>query len=64
MNIKTGYYIDGRKILHILDNNDDYEEVARIYPKFFKKPYKKQKQTLRLLIWWSIKHYLKILTKN
>ena len=39
------------------------EEVVIIKPIFFKKPYYKQRSTLRLLIWWSIKHYFKILFK-
>lgn len=39
------------------------EEVIRIHSVFFKKSYKKQRETLRMLIWWSIKHYFKILFK-
>lgn len=40
------------------------QEVVRIYASFFKKPYRKQRATLRLLIWWSIKRYFKILFKK
>lgn len=39
------------------------EEVIKIHSIFFKKPYYKQRATLRLLIWWCIKHYFKILYK-
>jgi hypothetical protein len=42
----------------------EIEEVIRINAIFFDKPYKKQRATLRLLMWWSIKHYFKILFKN
>jgi hypothetical protein len=40
------------------------EEVIKIHHVFFKKPYKNQRAVLRLLIWWSIKHYFKILFKK
>jgi len=39
------------------------EEVIKINSVFFQKPYYKQRDVLRLLIWWSIKHYFKILLK-
>lgn len=39
------------------------EEVIKIHAVFFKKSYNKQRAVLRLLIWWSIKHYFKILFK-
>jgi hypothetical protein len=39
------------------------EEVIRINAIFFKKPYNKQRAVLRLVIWWSVKRYLKILFK-
>ena len=39
------------------------DEVFRINAVFFEKSYKQQKSALRLLIWWSIKHYFKILFK-
>jgi len=38
-------------------------EVVRISHKFFDKPPYKQRAVLRLLIWWSVKHYFKILFK-
>jgi hypothetical protein len=38
-------------------------EVVRIHASFFEEPAKKQRQALRLLIWWSIKHYFKTLLK-
>lgn len=40
------------------------EEVIRVHAVFFKKPYYKQREVLRLVIWWAIKHYFKILFKN
>jgi hypothetical protein len=45
-------------------NTERPQEVVRIYPSFFKKSYRKQRATLRLLIWWSIKRYFKILFKK
>lgn len=39
------------------------EEVIKIHAIFFQKPAYKQRATLRLLMWWSIKHYFKILFK-
>ena len=61
--IHTGHYLDGRKEHLFVENGDSMEEVIKIHYKFFQKPYKNQKATLRLLIWWSIKHYFKILFK-
>jgi len=63
INIHTGHYLDGRKEHNFVENNNPMEEVVRINALFFKKPYKNQKAALRLLIWWSIKHYFKILLK-
>jgi hypothetical protein len=48
----------------IVIEDTNYEEVIRIHSIFFSKTYKKQKSTLRLLIWWAIKHYFKILFKK
>jgi hypothetical protein len=39
------------------------DEVVKINAIFFKKSYSKQRATLRLLIWWSVNHYLKIIFK-
>ena len=39
------------------------EEVIRVHYKFFDQPYDKQRDVLRLLIWWSLKYYFKILFK-
>lgn len=63
INIQAGYYLDGRREYLFLENNNHMEEVIKIHYKFFQKPYKNQKAALRLLIWWSIKHYFKILFK-
>lgn len=40
------------------------DEVITIHPLFFQKSFKKQRDTLKLLIWWSVKHYLRILFKK
>ena len=48
--------------ISIEDINQD--EVIRIFPVFFKKSCRKQRQTLSLLIWWAVKHYFKILFKR
>jgi len=61
--IHTGHYLDGRKEHLFVENGNSMEEVIKIHYKFFKKPYKNQKAALRLLMWWSIKHYFKILFK-
>ena len=61
--IHTGHYLDGRKEHIFVESNNPMEEVIKIHHKFFQKPYKNQKAALRLLIWWSIKHYFKILFK-
>lgn len=39
------------------------DEVFRIKSVFFEKSYRKQREVVRLIIWWSIKHYFKILFK-
>ena len=39
------------------------EEVFRVNAVFFNEPFNKQRAALRLLIWWAIKHYFKILLK-
>jgi hypothetical protein len=39
------------------------DEVIRIHSEFFNKPYKNQRAVLRLMIWWSVKHYFKIIFK-
>ena len=39
------------------------EEVFKVNAVFFDKPYNKQRASLRLFIWWAIKHYFKILLK-
>ena len=44
-------------------SEEPLEEVVTIHAAFFKKPARKQRFVLRILIWWAIKHYLKILFK-
>ena len=41
-----------------MENN---KEVIRIYSTFFDEPYNKQRHALRLVIWWAVKHYIKII---
>ena len=38
-------------------------EVFRVHRVFFDQPYYKQRRAIRLLLWWSIKHYFKTLFK-
>lgn len=45
-------------------SDDSLDEVVTIHASFFKKPAHKQRFVLRILIWWSIKHYFKILFKK
>lgn len=44
-------------------SDEPIEEVVTIHSVFFRKPYNKQRIVVRLLIWWCIKHYFKILFK-
>ena len=39
------------------------DEVIRIHSIFFEKSYPNQRKVIRLLMWWCIKHYFKILFK-
>ncbi len=43
--------------------DDENKEVVRIHARFFNVSYKEQRDVIRLLIWWSIRHYIKILFK-
>jgi hypothetical protein len=45
-----------------IDDNER-KEVVRIHARFFNVSYKEQRDVLKLLIWWSIRHYIKILFK-
>jgi hypothetical protein len=38
-------------------------EVVVVRSSFFKLPPKKQREALRLIIWWSIKEYIKTIFK-
>ena len=38
-------------------------EVIVVRSSFFQLPFKKQREVLRLLIWWSINEYIKIIFK-
>jgi hypothetical protein len=51
----------------VSDSNDYYKiprEVIKIHSVFFKKPCRKQRAVLRLLISWAVKHYFKIIFKR
>lgn len=65
MRIETGFRFNSKGLLEseksIVD--EPMEEVIRIHYKFFNKPIKKQRAVLRILIWWSIKYYIKTLFK-
>ena len=64
MEFHTGHYLDGRKEHFIVeDNNNSLDEVVRINASFFQKSYNKKRTVLKLLIWWSVKHYFKIIFK-
>ena len=39
-------------------------EVIRVYEEFFKETKTRQRQALRIFIWWAIKHYFKTLFKK
>jgi hypothetical protein len=39
------------------------KEVIVIRSSFFDLPNKKQREVLRLVIWWSLKHYIKTIFK-
>lgn len=45
-----------------IDDNES-KEVIRIHARFFNVSYKEQRDVLKLLIWWSIRHYIRILFK-
>ncbi len=45
-------------------SDEPLEEVVTIHSIFFRKSARKQRNVLRMLIWWSIKHYFKILFKK
>lgn len=59
LRLKNNGEMESKKVLH----EDHLEEVVTIHSVFFKKPYDKQRLALRMVIWWSIKHYIKILFK-
>jgi hypothetical protein len=53
--------------VHIGENlraNDYPTEVVTVHHTFFFKSKRKQRAVLRLLIWWSVKHYFKTLIKS
>lgn len=63
--IFMSYFTDmeRRYEFNIIDNDERMDEVVRIHRNLFDKSYKKQRKVMRMLIWWSIKHYFKILFK-
>jgi hypothetical protein len=40
-------------------SEEPIEEIITVHAAFFKKSKKKQRQALRLLMWWAIKQYFK-----
>jgi hypothetical protein len=51
----------------VLDSKDYYKapkELIKIHSIFFKKPCRKQRAVLVLLISWAVKHYFKIIFKR
>jgi hypothetical protein len=40
-------------------SEEPIEEIITVHSVFFKKSKKKQRQALRLLMWWAIKQYFK-----
>jgi hypothetical protein len=47
----------------IRNGNDFPTEVVTIHYTLFFKPMKRQRAVLRMLLWWTIKYYFKILFK-
>ncbi len=41
----------------VSDVNEDMDIVITVHSEFFKKSKTKQRQALRLFIWWAIKQY-------
>jgi hypothetical protein len=64
-------YTEGFRVSNDIDycgressiDDNQRKEVVTIHARFFNVSYKEQKEVLRLLIWWSIRHYIKILFK-
>lgn len=59
-----GYDVTADVLIGENVNKNDYPtEVVTIHHTLFFKTKRKQRAILRLLIWWSIKHYFKTLFK-
>jgi hypothetical protein len=64
-------YMEGFRVSTDIDNtgcessfaDDEHKEVVRVHARFFNASYKEQKDVLKLLMWWSIRYYIKILFK-
>ncbi len=60
----SGHLFEEKKITD--DQNPGFEppvEILRVHRAFFDQPYYKQRQVIRLMLWWAIRRYLKILFK-
>lgn len=45
-------------------SEEPLEEIITVHAAFFKKSKNKQRQGLRLFMWWAVKYYFKILFKR
>jgi hypothetical protein len=61
MKLKTWHKItnQGEFLRKETISEEPLEEVVTIHAAFFKKPARKQRFVLRILIWWAIKNYFK-----
>jgi len=64
-------YMEGFRVSNDIDycgpessiDDSERKEVVKIHARFFNVSYKEQRDVLKLLIWWSIRHYIRILFK-
>lgn len=64
-------YMEGFRVSNNIDycgpessvTDDEKKEVVRIHARFFNVSYKEQRDVLKLLICWSVRHYIRILFK-
>jgi hypothetical protein len=64
-------YMEGFRVSNDIDycgpessiDDNERKEVVRIHARFFNVSYKEQRDVLKLLILWSVRHYIRILFK-
>jgi len=64
-------YMEGFRLSNHIDycgpessfSDNEHKEVVRVHARFFSVSHKEQREVLMLLIWWSVRHYIKILFK-